>query len=55
MPAGPTYGGASSSSSGLRSSSRGATLTQQLSELDIRVRDMEDSLNTHIESTQAWQ
>jgi hypothetical protein len=35
IPAGIAYGDATSSSSRLRSSSRGATLTQQMSKLNI--------------------
>jgi D-serine deaminase-like pyridoxal phosphate-dependent protein len=54
IPAGTTYGDATSSSSGLRSSSHGATLTQQMSELNIRVGDMEETVHQHVESTQDW-
>ena len=53
-PAGATYGD-SSSSSGLRSSSRGATLTQQMSELNIRVGTMEETMHQQAESTRDWQ
>jgi hypothetical protein len=49
-PAGTAYGDAPSSSSKLRSSSRGATLTQQMSEL-IWVDDMEETMHQHVEPT----
>jgi D-serine deaminase-like pyridoxal phosphate-dependent protein len=52
---GTAYKDATSSSSGLRLSSRGATLTQQMSELNIRVGDMEEIVHQHIEFTQDWQ
>jgi hypothetical protein len=45
VPAGITYGDATSPSSGLQSSSLGATLTQQMSELNIRVDDMEETVH----------
>jgi hypothetical protein len=54
IPAGAAYGDATSSSSGLRLSSRGATLTQQMSELNIRVSDMEETVHQHVESTRDW-
>ena len=54
-PAGATYGDDTSSSSGLRSSSRGATLTQQMSELNIRVGTMEETMHQQAESTRDWQ
>jgi hypothetical protein len=45
MPAGTANGDATSLSSGLRSSSRGVTLTQQMSELNIRVSDVEEAVH----------
>jgi hypothetical protein len=49
------YRVATSLSLGLRSSSRGATPTQQMSELNIRVSEMEDTVHKHVESTWDWQ
>jgi hypothetical protein len=44
VPTGTGYGDATSSSSRLRLSSHGATLTQQMSELNIQVGDMEETM-----------
>jgi hypothetical protein len=52
--AGTTYGDATSSSSGLHLASCGATLTQQMSELNIRVGDMDETVHQHVESTRGW-
>jgi hypothetical protein len=54
VPTGTTYKDATSLSSRLRSSSRGATLTQQMSELNIRVGDMEETVHQHVVSTRDW-
>jgi hypothetical protein len=51
MPAGTAYGNMTSSSFELRSSSHGATLTQQMSKLNIRVGNMEETVHQHIQST----
>jgi hypothetical protein len=55
MPAGTAYGNMTSSSFELRSSSHGATLTQQMSKLNIRVGNMEETVHQHIQSTRDWQ
>jgi hypothetical protein len=52
IPAGTTNEDATSSSAGLCSLSRGVTLTQEMSELNIRVDDVEEAVHQYTESTQ---
>ena len=57
-PASSSSGGPPPSSSFRRHSSasaRDAQLAQQMGELTVQVTGLEETLNTHVESTSAWQ